>query len=345
MAKANKTEESFDSIADLVSSINQGNNSLIEKLEDDKVEWQTTNLVGLDNLLGGGRPKGRIIEIFGPESSGKTALSLQMIGTTCRLGGRGMLVDAEYAYDKNWSKKFGIPVEDNDKFIVVHPDYGEQGLEVVVKTVKSGLVDIIVVDSVSALTPKEELDADVGKQQMGLQARMMSKALRKLTAIVSKSNCTVIFINQLRTKIGVMFGNPEVTSGGKALKFYSSIRLDVRRKEWLGGKESPIGIKQKIKTVKNKMAPPFREIMMDFSFKNGYPVHKDILDQALQFGVIVRGGGWYRTECEFLEEQLKLKKKDMLDKIKKSGKLRKALKKEIKACYNNQSTGEDEDEE
>lgn len=347
MAKK-KQEQSISSVEELVQSINaesETDASLIETDEElEKVSWQTTNLVGLDMLLGEGRPKGRIIEILGPESSGKTALALHMMGIACRLGGRAMLIDAEYAYDSKWCQKFGIPTHDKSKFIVVHPDYGEQALDVAVKTVKSGLFDVIVVDSVSALTPKEEDDAPVGKLQMALQARMMSKALRKMTSKVSKSKCTVIFINQIREKVGLVFGNPETTSGGNALRFYSSIRLEVRRIGWIGDKDAPIGIKQKIKTIKNKMAPPYRHTEMEFSFKYGYPVNRDIFKQALQFGIITKGAGWYKTNCQFIDEQFKLRKADLLKKIKKDSKIRKALKKEIKLCFRNQITGEEEEQ-
>lgn len=338
-------KEAITSVEELIESINS-ESTLIETDEElEKVEWQTTNLVGLDMLLGEGRPKGRIIEILGPESSGKTALALHMMGIVCRLGGRAMLIDAEYAYDAKWCEKFSIPTYDKDKFVVLHPDYGEQALDALYKTVKTRLYDIIVVDSVSALTPKEEAEGSVGKMQMALQARMMSKALRKLTAAVSKSKCTVIFINQIRQKVGLVFGNPETTSGGNALRFYSSIRLDVRRLGWIGDKEAPIGIKQRIKTIKNKMAPPYRNTEMEFSFKYGYPVNRDILKQAIVFGIIKKvKGGYYQTDCEYLDEQIKARKDDLLKRIKKSAKLRKALKKEIKKCFYNQTTGEEDEQ-
>lgn len=346
MARKKSQEKSYASLDAFAQGVakDYDDATVVDDEGSDEVEFQTTNLVGLDNILGGGRPKGRIVEIYGPESSGKTALALHMMGICQSLGGRCILVDAEYTYSRSWCEKFRIDTENKETFQVIHPKCGEDGLEIVHKAVKNNIADIIVIDSVSALTPRAEVEGEIGDSHVGLQARMMSQALRKLTSIVSDSKCTVIFINQLRIKIGVKFGNPETTSGGNALKFYSSIRLDVRRKAWIGDKESPRGIHQRIKCIKNKVAPPFRELEIDFLFSSGYSVAKDIFKHALDFGIITQGGGgWYTTNCDYLEEQMKLKKTDMLKKIKKSGKLRKALKKEIKKCYANQETGEDEE--
>lgn len=339
--KTVRGNESFDSVDEFVKSITNEYGDEAVDSDDGDVKFQTTNLVGLDNILGGGRPLGRIIEIYGPESSGKTALALQMIGVCQRLNGKAMFVDAERTYSEAWCKKFNI---NTDELVVIDPECGEHGLEIVDKAVRSGVIDIIVVDSVAALVPKAELEGEVGDHHVGLQARMMSQSLRKLTGIVAKSNCTVIFINQLRKKIGVMFGNPETTTGGEALKFYSSIRLDVRRKAWIGDKESPKGIHQRIKCIKNKVAPPFRELEMNFFFRTGYSVAADIFKHATDFSIIkkVPKSSWYEVDCEYYDDEIKLQKKAMLKEIRTNAKLRRALKKEIKHCYNNQEEGDEE---
>ena len=255
------------------------------------VETVPTGSLSLDIALGlGGIPKGRIIEIYGPESSGKTTVTLHMIAEVQKRGGIAGFIDAEHALDPVYAKNIGVDI---DNLYISQPDNGEQALEITETMVRSGAVDIIVVDSVAALVPKAEIDGDMGDSHVGLQARLMSQALRKLTAITSKSNCTVIFINQLREKVGVMFGNPETTTGGRALKFYASVRLDVRRIESLKQGGEMIGNRTRVKVVKNKIAPPFKEAEFDIMFGEGISVAGDILDLAASIDVVVKSGAWY----------------------------------------------------
>ncbi len=260
------------------------------------VEAVPTGCLSLDIALGvGGLPKGRIIEIYGPESSGKTTVTLHMVAEMQKRGGVASFIDAEHALDPVYAKNIGVDI---DNLYISQPDTGEQALEICEMMVRSGAVDIIVVDSVAALVPKAEIDGDMGDSHVGLQARLMSQALRKLTGVISRSNCTVIFINQLREKVGIMFGNPETTTGGRALKFYSSVRLDVRRIEGIKFQGEAVGNRTRIKVVKNKVAPPFKEAEFDIMFGKGISTEGDVLDLAVGKNLVVKSGAWYAYNQE-----------------------------------------------
>jgi recombination protein RecA len=272
-----------------------GKGSIMKLGESYKVQVDCfpSGSISLDIALGGGIPKGRVVEIYGPESSGKTTLTLHAIAEVQKQGGTAAFIDAEHALDPGYAKRIGVDVAN---LLLSQPDNGEQALEIVETLVRSNAVDLIVIDSVAALVPRAEIEGDMGDSHMGLQARLMSQALRKLTGVISRSNATVIFINQIRMKIGVMFGNPETTTGGNALKFYASVRMDIRRIGQIKQADAVIGNRTKVKVVKNKIAPPFREAEFDIMYNQGISKTGDVLDLAVAEGVVEKAGAWFAYE-------------------------------------------------
>src|SRR6186713_810622 len=293
----------------------------------EEVETISSGSLGVDLALGvGGYPKGRIIEIYGPESSGKTTLTLHAIAEAQKAGGIAAFIDAEYAFDRNYAEKLGVDIEN---LIISQPDNGEQALEIAENLIRSGAIDIIVIDSVAALTPKAEIEGEMGESKMGLQARLMSQALRKLTATISKTGCCCIFINQLREKIGIVFGNPETTTGGNALKFYASVRLDIRRSSQIKDGDEAIGNRVKVKVVKNKVAPPFRAAEFDIIFGEGISKTGEIVDMGVELGIVQKSGSWFSYNGDKLGQGRDTVKQLMQDNPELSAEIEKKIREKI----------------
>ena len=288
----------------------------------------STGSIGLDMALGiGGLPKGRVVEIYGPESSGKTTLAIHVIAEAQKKGGMCAFIDAEHAFDSNYAQKLGVDI---DNLLISQPDYGEQALEIADRLILSGALDVVVIDSVAALVPKSELEGEMGDSKMGLQARLMSQALRKLTATISKTNSCCIFINQLREKIGIMFGNPETTTGGNALKFYSSVRLDIRRMAQIKDGDESIGNHVKVKVVKNKVAPPFRQAEFDIIYGEGISKVGEIIDMGVELGIVQKSGSWFSYNSDKLGQGREAVKQLLLDNPEMANEIEDKIREKIK---------------
>jgi recombination protein RecA len=315
--KKSNNKERLEAVEVAVSQIEKqfGKGAIMRYGEASRVNVQTTptGSISLDIALGGGVPKGRIVEIYGPESSGKTTLAYHVIAESQKNGGMAAFIDAEHALDPEYAKNIGVDV---DKLLISQPDTGEQALEIAETLVRSNAIDVLVVDSVAALVPRAEIEGEMGDSHMGLQARLMSQALRKLTGAISKSHTTVIFINQIRMKIGVMFGNPETTAGGQALKFYSSVRMDIRRSEQIKDGDNVIGNHVRVKIVKNKIAPPFKTAEFDIMYNEGISSEGDVLDLAVKDGLVDKSGAWYEYDGTKIGQGREAAKQFLRDNVK-----------------------------
>ncbi len=326
-AEDKKTKHTSDVVEEIKKRFGEGAIMKLGEIKKVDVDAIPTGSISLDIALGvGGMPKGRVIEIYGGEASGKTTLTLHVTSEAQKKGEIVAFVDAEHALDPEYAKKIGVKIDD---LLISQPDTGEQALDIVESLVRSGSVDLIVVDSVAALTPRAEIEGEMGASHMGLQARLMSQALRKLTAIVYKSNTCVIFINQTRMKIGVVFGNPETTPGGKALKFYSSVRIEMRRAAQIKQGDKIIGNRVKVKVVKNKVAPPFKSTEFDIMYNEGISRLGDIINTAVEFGIVKKSGTWYNWQDQKLGQGLEAAKKFLKENPKMASEIEKAIKKSV----------------
>lgn len=325
--KAGKTKALGLALETIEKQFGKGSIMKLGDAHKTNVETVPTGSLSLDIALGGGIPKGRIIEVYGPESSGKTTLTLHVIAEIQKSGGTAAFIDAEHALDPSYAKKLGVDVEN---LLISQPDNGEQALEIAETLVRSNAVDLVVIDSVAALVPRAEIEGDMGDSHMGLQARLMSQALRKLTGVINRSHTTVIFINQIRMKIGVMFGNPETTTGGNALKFYASVRMDIRRISQIKQGDEVIGNRTRVKVVKNKVAPPFRQAEFDIMYNKGISISGDVLDLAVENEIVEKSGAWFAYKGEKIGQGRESAKES----LEKSPKLFDELVKKVREATN-----------